>query len=66
LTFKPKRFHLPAQLVADWGILNVYVLHAGAQVITEKKQQIEVCPTCGGRKEILCEICQGTGENPSV
>jgi DnaJ-class molecular chaperone len=36
----------------------------GTGYITEKKQQIEVCPTCGGCKEILCEVCQGTGKIP--
>ena len=28
----------------------------------EKKEQIEVCPTCGGRKEVLCQACKGIGK----
>lgn len=36
----------------------------GTGQITERKQQIEVCPTCGGQREIPCQKCKGIGKVP--
>ena len=34
----------------------------GTGEIRGTKQQVEACPTCGGRKEVLCQTCRGVGK----
>ena len=34
----------------------------GTGEIRETKQQIEVCPSCGGSKQFLCQTCKGVGK----